>query len=735
MNMIKVSVIIPVYNSEDYLQECLDSLLKQTLHEIEIICVDDGSTDGSLQILEKNAANDKRIQILHQENLHAGVARNNGLKAAHGEYVIFLDSDDFFELTLLEKIYLKAKNETADIVLFGGKCYDTSTGEYIEKPYYFRRDFLPEKPVFSRLDVPDRIFSITTPCPWTKLFRRQFILDEDLEFQALQHSNDVYFVLTALALASRISYVNEDLVYYRIGQVQNLQSKKGKNPLLFFDAYEAVYHTLVDKGIYVDVEKSFIEIVISGIIYNLDTVKTEEARLEIYQRVLSPEFEKMHILEHPISYYNNRERVFRLQGAKYIVEWRNKQENRVNDFCVVRDNRSESDPAPIVSVIIPVYNVAPYLQECLNSIRNQTLKNIEIICVNDGSCDNSFEILFENAKADERIVFCTQTNKGLSATRNAGIRMARGKYLYFMDSDDLLSIDALKILSEHADDLNTDVLYFDGDVFADTDCSDQVQLHSQYYIRKHDYSSVYKGTELMKKMWENEEYRVSSCLQLINRAFFISHGLQFKEGILHEDNLFNFKCMLNASRTSHIQKILFHRRYRSGSIVTQRISFSHVYGYFCCFKEMQKYLEDQCTLSEDFESTAFDIVGRVLMNARDNFLKLDDAEKYTVYGLPVGQRSLFKFYISDYANMKNSWNISQSKLRKTYAEKSEINRKLQITYKEKAERGIKIKTLEQRVNYLEHSTTYKIGRIITWIPLRILSILKRSSKKDIDTKT
>ena len=99
--MIKVSVIIPVYNSEDYLQECLDSLLKQTLHEIEIICVDDGSTDGSLQILEKNAANDKRIQILHQENLHAGVARNNGLKAAHGEYVIFLDSDDFFELTLL----------------------------------------------------------------------------------------------------------------------------------------------------------------------------------------------------------------------------------------------------------------------------------------------------------------------------------------------------------------------------------------------------------------------------------------------------------------------------------------------------------------------------------------------------------------------------------------------------------------------------------------------------------
>lgn len=193
--------------------------------------------------------------------------------------------------------------------------------------------------------------------------------------------------------------------------------------------------------------------------------------------------------------------------------------------------------------------------------------------------------------------------------------------------------------------------------------------------------------------------------------------------------------MLNASRTSHIQKILFHRRYRSGSIVTQRISFSHVYGYFCCFKEMQKYLEDQCTLSEDFESTAFDIVGRVLMNARDNFLKLDDAEKYTVYGLPVGQRSLFKFYISDYANMKNSWNISQSKLRKTYAEKSEINRKLQITYKEKAERGIKIKALEQRVNYLEHSTTYKIGRIITWIPLRILSILKRSSKKDIDTKT
>lgn len=108
---VKVSVIIPVYNSEAYLKECLDSVVHQTLQDIEIICVDDGSTDASMDILQKYAQKDERFRILEQQHLGGGAARNLGLKEAEGEYLSFLDSDDYFELDMLQKIYLRCKEK------------------------------------------------------------------------------------------------------------------------------------------------------------------------------------------------------------------------------------------------------------------------------------------------------------------------------------------------------------------------------------------------------------------------------------------------------------------------------------------------------------------------------------------------------------------------------------------------------------------------------------------------
>ena len=116
--MVKVSVIIPVYNVEPYLKQCMDSVVGQTLKEIEIICVDDGSTDGSLDILREYAAEDNRIQIIEQKNAGAGAARNNGMRHATGKYLSFLDSDDFFEPRMLEKAYDLAEKDQADFVAY-----------------------------------------------------------------------------------------------------------------------------------------------------------------------------------------------------------------------------------------------------------------------------------------------------------------------------------------------------------------------------------------------------------------------------------------------------------------------------------------------------------------------------------------------------------------------------------------------------------------------------------------
>ena len=129
--MVKVSVIIPVYNVEPYLKQCMDSVVGQTLKDIEIICVDDGSTDGSLDILREYAAEDNRIQIIEQKNAGAGAARNNGMRHATGKYLSFLDSDDFFEPRMLEKAYDLVEKDQADFVAYKSDQYHTEKKQFV----------------------------------------------------------------------------------------------------------------------------------------------------------------------------------------------------------------------------------------------------------------------------------------------------------------------------------------------------------------------------------------------------------------------------------------------------------------------------------------------------------------------------------------------------------------------------------------------------------------------------
>ena len=119
----KISVIIPVYNTAKFLRQCLDSVVTQTLHDIEIICIDDGSTDASLDILNEYAENDSRITILTQQNKGAGAARNAGMRAAHGEYIHFLDSDDMISPGAYKVLYETASAEKLDVLQFNCKAY------------------------------------------------------------------------------------------------------------------------------------------------------------------------------------------------------------------------------------------------------------------------------------------------------------------------------------------------------------------------------------------------------------------------------------------------------------------------------------------------------------------------------------------------------------------------------------------------------------------------------------
>lgn len=227
----KVSVVIPVYNTEPYLRQCLDSVVGQTLRDIEVICVDDGSTDGSLEVLREYEARDGRFTVLQQRNQFAGVARNRGMERARGDYLVFWDSDDFFEPTALEKMHGQIVRYEADICVCGANQYLQETGELAPSARYLAEERLPEAAVFNRHTHNDFILTFATVMPWNKMFRRAFVEENRLRFQDRRNSNDTYFCACALLLAERIFTVPEHLVTYRVGRAGSLVSSLAQDPL------------------------------------------------------------------------------------------------------------------------------------------------------------------------------------------------------------------------------------------------------------------------------------------------------------------------------------------------------------------------------------------------------------------------------------------------------------------------------------------------------------------------
>ncbi|MDR0500820.1 MAG: glycosyltransferase [Coriobacteriales bacterium] len=232
----QISVVITVYNVQDYLEHCLDSILKQTFTNIEVIAVDDGSTDASSEILKRYALSDSRLKVIRQENMGPGVSRNVGLDAAVGYYAIMLDADDYFEPDFLQKLYASAKANDADIVVCRATAVEDD-GKSEPMEWTIKAEQLPaKKPVFSCEDMPDYVFTCFIGWPWDKLYKRDFLEQHALRFPALRNSEDLVPIFLSLALAKRICVVNEYLIYHRVNRAGSVSASRAANPHSFYEA-------------------------------------------------------------------------------------------------------------------------------------------------------------------------------------------------------------------------------------------------------------------------------------------------------------------------------------------------------------------------------------------------------------------------------------------------------------------------------------------------------------------
>lgn len=233
-----VSIVIPVYNAAVHLGEALDCLARQSYDDIEVILVDDGSKDGSCSICKEYAARDGRFHYVWQENAGAGAARNHGMDLARGEYLMFLDADDLFDPELVARLKGAIDCSDADVAVCRA---DWFKGEYEPGKGQLLNENSPiVEGTFSPSEFAGSFYQSVTSCPWDKIYRSSHIYEENLQYQNLCYSNDNYFVLMALVTSERITWIQDVLVHYRVGQGGSLRDKMYLNPLCDLEMFDAL---------------------------------------------------------------------------------------------------------------------------------------------------------------------------------------------------------------------------------------------------------------------------------------------------------------------------------------------------------------------------------------------------------------------------------------------------------------------------------------------------------------
>ena len=431
--MAKVSLIVPIFNTERYLRECLDTLVSQTLRDIDIVCVNDGSTDSSPTILAEYAQRDARIRVVSQSNSGLSAARNAGLREANGEYLLFMDSDDRLEVTAAERLYERASKDRLDLLFFNADCFaDSREAEKQTRSYtnYYRRSreySAPRTGADLIADMRGNSDYLCSAC--FELWRTEFLRAHGLSFTVGVLHEDTDFTFRAALLAERAAHMDAVLFHRRVraGSIMSsaVQFASSYGAFRAFLGMECAYRRLHEAG--------------RGRVQLLDEMNDvlTVARLRYAQ----------------MGWEERRKRT-EIEDAHYRHLYQVLVADPMDRTMAISPPRptetrqiARPDGSVKVSVIVPVYNMGKFVAECLDSVLGQTLKEIEVICVDDGSTDDSPKVLAAYAAKDPRMRVITQANQGVFAARNHALDEARGEFVVFMDPDDwYCDADALRTL-------------------------------------------------------------------------------------------------------------------------------------------------------------------------------------------------------------------------------------------------------------------------------------------------
>lgn len=514
MNKPTVSIIVPVYNAEKYLSQNLQSLLEQTLQELELIAVDDNSTDGSVAILEEFARKDDRVIVVqHQQNQGAGAARNTGLNRARGTYLLFADADDFYDPDTLAECVAKFENDNSDIVIFRAKSYNDKTHETILLQSSLRLDFCPDHTPFVPIEMQKYLFNAFMALPGNKMFRCSFIKESGLYFPITKRINDMPFVLTALATAHNITLLDRSFFYYRVKTGNSLTDTRDSSPLAFWAAWLDTKQKLESYGVYEEFEQSFLNYLLRAFENHLNLLKTTEAYRDVLFLAKYKFESEFAFLSHPITFYYDLHNL-----ATYLQIYNSVQIH------------SRHEIVPKVTIVIPTDNDRNLIRESVESVLEQTIPEVEVLCVDAGSDDGTWEVLQEYTKVDDRVRILRPQTKVTAFS--LVLQQASGKYVLLLRPGDYLLPNACAVFYRLAEEHQTDILKSNYKVFNGR--------KNQYQFIKHkclqhaeDYNKVIDPEDWNKQSLQDKlpemgffrlEFLRDNCTENMGRLFTASYG-------------------------------------------------------------------------------------------------------------------------------------------------------------------------------------------------------------------
>ncbi|MDR0643875.1 MAG: glycosyltransferase [Treponema sp.] len=579
----RISIIIPVYNAEKYLQQCLDSVTNQTLREIQIIIANDGSTDGSMDIITEYATKDRRIKVIDKPNTGYGHTMNVGIAAAHSEYISIVESDDFIEENMFETLYSTAKENNADIVKSNFWLY-WSKPERNKLHKYFSREE-DGKVITPRTYEGGSLFR-RKPSIWSAIYKREFLISNKITFLETPGASfqDTSFTFKAYAATERMVCLYDAFLHYRQDNENSSVNNLEKKMYCILDEYDEIERFLRTAS----ARKWKLDVVERAAFY--DTCIWNYEKLGIKTRYpflkrISPRLERTideigvenlpfggewwkyrdikRIANDPLEYHTWRfvER-YEQEGATFKYAEVKTPPNNLN--LIMHERAQDESPRPFFSVIIPVYNVEKYLRSCIESVLFQTFEDIEIICINDGSTDHSLSILEEYAAVDKRFVIINQGNSGLAAARNAGAAAARGRYIIYVDSDDWIRETTAEVLKETIEKHeNPDLVVFGTTPFPDEPRASD--WHYRVLTTPDEYLPSIDAETLLTKLYL-KVYIWRCCFK---REFLTKNTIRFEENCKYgEDALFTFEAMPKVRGAAVISDKLYHyRHFRPDSLM------------------------------------------------------------------------------------------------------------------------------------------------------------------------